>query len=309
MAFDKYKNIRQQIIQMEFPKTDGWDYEIFQKWKNSGFEKAPRGTKSELAKAFLRYLDVRNFSSHEVIYFHLYKRAEKDGQVEEEERLNHDGSLLCEDDYDFWCKADHWSDDEFIGLLVGRQPQRISQMLLNSLTPKTECGQNARKLATLLSRARDKRHLDWLASPSSLIAWAMIKQLELPECLLSAAEKYGLLSEEEETQSPHRAGADLTNVLRMKPDQSVPTTNASSSTATKEKESLLKMVIGMAVEGYAHDPEKRRTPTAKEISDDLAKNGMSLDEDTIRKYLKAGAELLPCDVKPNSPRKTNSGTA
>lgn len=309
MAFDEYIKIRQEILQIEFPKLHDWDYETFQKWKNEGLKRAPSGTKPIFAKAFARYLQVRNFSPHEAIYFHLYKCAERDGQVEEEERLNHDGSLLCEKDYDFWCKADHWSHEEFIGLIVGRQPKRIITMLEYRLTPKTDCGQRVQQLKTLLVRARDKRFIDWDASPRSLIAWAKTKQIELPEHLLNTAEKYGLMLEEEEVQSSRRASADFTNVFRMKPDQPVPTPIASSSTATKEKESLLKMVIGMAVEGYAYDPDKRRNPTAKEVSDDLAKNGISLDEDTIRKYLKAGAELLPGDVKPNSPRKTNSGTA
>ena len=64
---------------------------------------------------------------------------------------------------------------------------------------------------------------------------------------------------------------------------------------TRERESLLKMVIGMAIKGYGHDPKAVRGPTAKEISGDLALHGIPLDEDTVRKYLAEARELLPPD--------------
>lgn len=63
----------------------------------------------------------------------------------------------------------------------------------------------------------------------------------------------------------------------------------------KERESLLKLIIGMAIKGYGHDPKAARSTTAKEIANDLALAGISLDEDTVRKYLAEARELLPGD--------------
>ena len=77
---------------------------------------------------------------------------------------------------------------------------------------------------------------------------------------------------------------------------------------TRSRESLLKMVIGMAVGGYAYNPELRRSPTTKEISDDLLKLGLSLDEDTIRSYLKEAKQILPRETAPKPNRKPKSGT-
>ncbi len=71
----------------------------------------------------------------------------------------------------------------------------------------------------------------------------------------------------------------------------------SGNLGTKERESLLKIVIGMAVAGYSFDPKSSRSPTAKEVSDDLMKLGITLSDDTIRKYLKEGADLLPPQEK------------
>lgn len=63
----------------------------------------------------------------------------------------------------------------------------------------------------------------------------------------------------------------------------------------KERTSLLKMVIGMAVDTYGYDPKTKRSPIAGEIASALQLRGISLDEDTIRKWLKEAAQHLPSD--------------
>lgn len=63
---------------------------------------------------------------------------------------------------------------------------------------------------------------------------------------------------------------------------------------TRERDTLLKLVIGMAVEAYRHDPEAARSAAPGEIAGDLAKHGLSVTDDTVRKYLKeAAATVLP----------------
>jgi hypothetical protein len=62
---------------------------------------------------------------------------------------------------------------------------------------------------------------------------------------------------------------------------------------TRERDSLLKMVIGMAVKGYAYKPNANRNNAVSEIADDLQKLGISLDPDTVRRYLNEARNLLP----------------
>lgn len=64
---------------------------------------------------------------------------------------------------------------------------------------------------------------------------------------------------------------------------------------TRERDTLLKMIIGMAVKGYAYDPNAKKSSSIKDISDDLASLGISLDADTVRKWVKEAAEILPRD--------------
>jgi hypothetical protein len=69
--------------------------------------------------------------------------------------------------------------------------------------------------------------------------------------------------------------------------------------ATIEHNSLLKLVIGMAIKGYAHDPAASKSTSPKEIADDLAQLGISITDDTVRKHLKkAAATVLPAKQRP-----------
>lgn len=60
----------------------------------------------------------------------------------------------------------------------------------------------------------------------------------------------------------------------------------------KERDSLLKLAIGMAMAGYNYDPSSKRNSATSEIARDLTARGLGLDEDTVRKWLKTAAELI-----------------
>ena len=51
----------------------------------------------------------------------------------------------------------------------------------------------------------------------------------------------------------------------------------------------------MAIGGYGHDPKAKRSDTASLVETDLQKIGLSLSDDTIRKYLAEARQLLPRD--------------
>jgi hypothetical protein len=55
--------------------------------------------------------------------------------------------------------------------------------------------------------------------------------------------------------------------------------------ATKERKSLLKLVIGMAIEGYAYNPTAPRSEKTKKIAEHLRDLGIPLDQDTVHKWL------------------------
>jgi hypothetical protein len=61
----------------------------------------------------------------------------------------------------------------------------------------------------------------------------------------------------------------------------------------RERESLLRLVIGMATAGYKYDGKAPRNTATSEIASDLEELGIGLDVDTVRKWLREAAEILP----------------
>jgi hypothetical protein len=66
-----------------------------------------------------------------------------------------------------------------------------------------------------------------------------------------------------------------------------------TGTHPRVKDTLLKMIIGMAVDCYGYDPKQARSPFPRELSDILMTRGLNVSDDTIRSYLKEAAQLLP----------------
>lgn len=66
---------------------------------------------------------------------------------------------------------------------------------------------------------------------------------------------------------------------------------------TKERETLLKLIIGMAVDGYGYIPTATRSPIPRELTDALAGQGISIDQDTVRKWLKNASDFMPTDFE------------
>lgn len=70
-------------------------------------------------------------------------------------------------------------------------------------------------------------------------------------------------------------------------------TTSEKPLSTRERDTVLKLVIGIAMDAYGYQPEASRSPTAKEISDNLISLGLNISDDTIRKYLNEAKQFLP----------------
>lgn len=63
--------------------------------------------------------------------------------------------------------------------------------------------------------------------------------------------------------------------------------------------------MGLAIKGYTYDPvAPPRGSIVPEIVSDLASLGIPLSDDTVRKHLKAGAEMLPPDWQAGQRKKS-----
>ena len=99
----------------------------------------------------------------------------------------------------------------------------------------------------------------------------------------------GALSEVIEERNVAKARAAE---LQSKLDAGLPVERAISS---RERESLLKLVMGMAIACYKFDPKASRSTASSAIVSDLETVGIALDVDTVRKWLKAAADAVSVD--------------
>ena len=66
--------------------------------------------------------------------------------------------------------------------------------------------------------------------------------------------------------------------------------------SNREQKTTFKIILGMAMEQYGYDPKALRNDAARIIADDLREQGITLDEDTVRKYLKMAKNVVLDDL-------------
>jgi hypothetical protein len=121
--------------------------------------------------------------------------------------------------------------------------------------------------------------------PSGLDLGDILYKLETPIRLAEAQNSCVLMATELE-----RFKATMSRSIKGTPDD--------KQLATKERNTLLKLVIGMAMRGYGHDPESSKSDAPKNIADDLASLGIGLEPDTVRKYLKQAKNTVLAGKQP-----------
>ena len=175
-------------------------------------------------------------------------------------------------DFDYWGKMPYWEIDEALYLTFGICPESDYDPPKIYDKEKSPVSKKVRKLGKILRRARKVKELTDPVKPSTYVEWLKKYQIDVPKQLqhLAVNTNDGTTTKTEENITP------LEKPLH-----------------TKEKETLLKMIAGMAVDAYGYDPSAKRSPIPKEIADILTEHGISLDQDTVRKWLKEASELLP----------------
>lgn len=68
---------------------------------------------------------------------------------------------------------------------------------------------------------------------------------------------------------------------------------SSNGLTAQETETLLKLIAAMAVKGYAFSPNAKRNQATADIQSDLDQLGISLDQKTILKWVRAACDVLP----------------
>ena len=207
--------------------------------------------------------------------------------------------------YDYWTKASYWTLDEAVLLARGRRPECCNLEHLRTNRQISAFAGEFGRLRELTKRAVTMGQLFDPVIPTFFLAWA--KRMDFPVIpdLIAAvvargnqindwksiadARESAIQTYEETVETQRDSIKRLTDALHEAGKRGP----SEKGLGTRERESLVKLVIGMAIKGYRYDPAAGRNAATSEIADDLAALGIPLDQDTVRKWLKEGIELLP----------------
>lgn len=237
-------------------------------------------------------------------------------KAETEERQRFFNQPHAQADFEYWAKAAHWTLDEAVALSLGRAPEHVTWERIRPFCQVSPLAFQYQRRRELALRAVPWKDLFDPVLPTIFLAWAKRLDLTVPQQLGDAVEARGghigdwkslyddlnakFHEHHEQWVALCEERGQLVQALSARIDElqaivasTAPSPPAASDLGTRERESLLRLVIGMAVRGYGYDPRTKRSDKVAEIAGDLDALGVRLDPDTVRKWLKAAAELMP----------------
>ena len=237
--------------------------------------------------------------------------------------------------FDHYCKAAYWTLDECIALSFGKNPKLVNWASVKPYLSVSPFALAYERLRDLTERAKWAKQLFEPVFPSTYLSWAKKAGVPLSEELLKRSVDSGIslvgwqeLFEKQKSITgqisknydevaviSQKTIDELSEQIARLSEQSLANKSASAAivktlpAATRERESMLKLLAAMAIKGYGFDPRLPRNSATKDIRTDLETLGLPMDDGTILKYLKEGSQfidtdaLTPLDRKPNSPKR------
>lgn len=179
-------------------------------------------------------------------------------------------------DFDYWGKMPELTIYEASALSVGADPAAFTEDRINSIRELESKGGNPWSALGFLAKRfeifrRHYTHTGWgfiAERPSKVKEW--IDRIEVAV----HPEFYAELVKRSPSANPavHPTGPTMLN--------------------RQERETLLKLIAGMACEQYNYDPSKERSEATSRILEDIELVGLTMDAKTIRKWLKEASELV-----------------
>ncbi|WP_417514812.1 hypothetical protein [Minwuia sp.] len=192
-----------------------------------------------------------------------------------------------------WARASSWTLEEGIALAYNEDPAKAIRTIDSALGETAlvvpDPGDHHLQLA---KRARWDGQLSMPITPMKFMSWAENVGLKFDSAWRMAAIPDGSVVEPISPKEIALTGVGEGTLSQQNSEH----LHDDDDINAKAKASLLRLVIGMAVGGYSYNPADTRSDVTKEISDDLDRVGVSLKRDTILKWLRQGAELLPQDT-------------
>jgi hypothetical protein len=186
--------------------------------------------------------------------------------------------------FEYWAKQPTWAFREAAALFIGLNPEWA---ITKEGAIYRDADRYRRELAALIDmvyRAVSILEVHRSARPSQWIEWAKSRGVPHPPELASLVAQWNQAVDprDEEIQQLRKELGDLQAKLSA----------SDKPVSTRQRESMLKLILGMAIGGYRYDPAARRNESVSEIAGDLAECGLPLNVDTVREYLQEATQHL-----------------
>jgi hypothetical protein len=205
-----------------------------------------------------------------------------------------------------WVQKAYWHPEEAAALSLGLDPEYLRLVAASELDTSEEYA-IYRERIDLIKRLQRSRNEPLGPSPKAFLEWALTIQLQIPKDLRSAIERVSGSADDWRTK--YEAAQVHADELQRRLNECQSTVDRLKKSDLEDKRlSLQKIVIGLAVKHYAYSPTAARNDAAKRISEALyelsVENAVAgpplaaikLDEDTVRKHLKAAADVLTSEL-------------
>jgi hypothetical protein len=278
-------------------ESDVIDYLVDRKFKRAGdapfpsLEQWREGRAGTLDRFFSESEDEATYRA-ELEQMSLPALKERLAQVMEQEAIDKRQRAELEDrarffneesaqaDFEYWSKMPRWTLDEATTLSLGKAPMVVDWENVKAYLGRSPFAEEYSRLRSLLHRANAAGDLHDPTSPAEFIRWAERTGIDLPRQLLDAVRAAAGRIEDWRSLTVER------DELRERVSRLQQEAAKEKPLSTRERQTLLKIVLGQAIKGYAYKPDQSRNVAPREIADDLASLGIPIDEDTVRKWLR-----------------------
>jgi hypothetical protein len=292
----KFPGLEPPPAKLEFPQSGGIIFSDEEKWL------PPLKEIIEKAQIYRQKLSCFPKLKLEKLY-----RTELVNQCEENDQKQFFNLSDAGADFDYWSKMANWTLDEAIALSFGKNPEVVSWSSLATITSyKSPFIQEFKKIRALALRAVTWNTISNPMSPIIYVNWVEKNEITFPDKLAKIVQAksndvVNWKNNYDALQEKSNRNLITANQIIDAKNQKIKELENSKITDkplhTKERETLLKLVIGMAVGGYRYQPWEKRNEVIPDIVNDLQLTGVSLDPDTVRKWLKIASDLLPRDYE------------
>jgi len=221
----------------------------------------------------------------------LFKRISKD------EKRRFFSQPKATANFNHWSKASYWTLDEGVALVLGKEPEFVNWKNIEPFKSRSPFAKRYMRVYDLARRACVAHELQNKNSPKIFLAWARKNEFDIPHELSQLVKvRRGTPPrlEEEYTKPKQLFDQQATNLIKLQKEKDSIQEKLNEITKAplheSERNSLLKLVYGMAVSAYNYAPGKTRNPATGEnrgsIYADLQRVDISLSSDTIRRFLK-----------------------